>query len=92
MQKHNRVLFEQELNNHVDIRLKIINKAIAEYFKAKGLSSSTKTDMKQIHGTKYFFFEDDLILSIRDGFVFNGTSYLIKYSLHDSIDPIFSCK
>jgi hypothetical protein len=48
MQKYNRVLFEQELNNHVEIRLEIINTAIAEYLKSKGLFTSSKTDMKQI--------------------------------------------
>jgi hypothetical protein len=88
MQKYKRVLFEQELDNHVEIRLGIINTAIAEYLKSKGLSTSSKTDMKQIHGIKYFFFEDDLIISMREGFSFNGTSYQIKYSLHDSLLPV----
>jgi hypothetical protein len=88
MQKYNRVLFEQELNNHVEIRLEIINTAIAEYLKSKGLSTSSKTDMKQIHGIKYFFFEGDLIIGMRDGFVFNGISYQIKYSLNDLLSPL----
>ncbi len=88
MKNKTRVLFAQELINQIDIRLGIINKAILKYAESKGLSNN----QMQEHGTytesnsiKYFYYKDDLIISIQNGFTVNVVSCEIRYSLNDCI-------
>ena len=88
MKKKTRTLFDQELQNHEDIRLKIINDAIFEYTIAKSLSDThMKEHIKHTeeNGTKYFHYQGDLIVSIQNGYTVKKGCYEIVYFLNDCI-------
>lgn len=88
MKEKTRVLFQQELQNHVDIRLEIINKAILKYAELKGASNThMKKHVKytESNDIKYFHYQDDLIISIQNGFTVNKFFCEIRYLLNELI-------
>jgi hypothetical protein len=82
------VLFGHEIHGHFFKRLELINKTITDYMELKGLSIS---EMKEglIHydsiDVKKFYYKDDLIISIQNGFTVEGISYVVKYQINKSL-------
>ncbi len=81
-------LFQHDLKNEIDIRLKLINKSHIEYAEKKSLPLSDIQKHKRYEegpSDKSFYYKDDLILSVQNGYFHNGVSYEIRYVVNDCL-------
>ena len=78
-----------ESTDHIDKRLELINKAITEYMNLHNYSTShMKTNTKRIESphSQSFYYKDDLIISVKNGFSFNGVSFVIEYEVNNLLE------
>lgn len=81
-------IFPQDIVTEIDKRLQIINKALSDYAKLHGIPNSEmkrKTEMIEPTDRKSFYYGSEMIVSVQNGFEFNGVSFLINYELHESL-------
>ena len=89
MQEYTLTLFNQDLQDHEGTRVNIINTALSNYLEEKGISLDDEDiEVKRNGGAKHYSHKRKLIISVKEGFIFNGLSLQIKYWLHDSLLPI----
>ena len=82
-------LFEQDIENDTDIRLSLINKTLSKYRELNNIPMETmKAGLKRIESdnSQSFYYKDDLIISVKNGFSFNGLSYEINYFLNELLE------
>ena len=82
------ILFEQERENWSEKRLGIINKTLTDYTHLKNLSTShMKEHCKRIATMEEqsFYYKEDLVVTVKEGFVFNGLSFEILYQVHEDL-------
>jgi len=79
---------EHDQKSWSDLRIKIVNDTLTEYALLNNFSTSyLKENHKRVAtlGKQEYFHKDDLILSIPEGFVFNGLSFEILYQVHEDL-------
>ncbi len=82
------ILFAQDVPNHIDERLQIINKAIKDYMELKGYSTEHMKDnceMVESPDAKTFYYKKDPVISVQNKLSFNQISFAIKYQLHEDL-------
>jgi len=82
------IIFEQNIHTHFDKRLELVNTTITDYMELKGISVQEMKD-GVIHydsmDVKKFYYKDDLIIEIQNGFTIENGSYLIKYQINSDL-------
>ena len=81
-------IFQQDLPNHGDKRLELINKAINDYSEANKIPlPEMRRDTKTSHTptSMRISFKEDLIIEVHNGFTQNKGIFSINYQLHESI-------
>lgn len=82
------VIFEQDIPNFMDRHVEIINKSLEAFQKhVKIPIEELQKDLKHIHSPQSMsiYYRDQLIISVRNGVVRNGTSFEIQYQINESL-------
>lgn len=81
-------IFQQDIPNHQDRRLEVINKAINDYSEANKIPLPEMQQQTKTNHTPTSIrvsFKEDIIIEVRNGFTQKKGVFFINYLVHESI-------